>query len=92
MADRLITTSNGWAVGADNLQWILYRQYESEAKFPWRAISFVRTQRSILERCMREKGCPQSVRAILLAGLPDTFDQWHKTHHGRSLRVSMAPE
>jgi hypothetical protein len=40
-------------------------------------VSFVRSERAILERCMGEKGCPPASAAVLLAGLPDTFDQWH---------------
>jgi hypothetical protein len=70
--DRLFATSGEWALGADNLQWVLYRRIGDG----WRAMSFVSSTRDILERCMREKGCPD--RAGLLAGLPPTFRQWRK--------------
>lgn len=75
MTERIFATSGKWAVGADNLQWILYRRYEGG----WRPISFVRSEQSILERCMREDGCPDLHREVLLAGLPSTFDEWKKT-------------
>ena len=41
-------------------------------------MSFVSSGRDILERCMREKGCPELDREVLLAGLPPTFKEWRK--------------
>jgi hypothetical protein len=72
--DRLFATSGDWALGADNLQWVLYRRRGDG----WRAMSFVSSTRDILERCLREKGCPEADRAVLLAALPPTFRQWRK--------------
>lgn len=77
--ERQFAVSGNWAVGADDLQWILYRRLRKNGELGWRAVSFVRSKRSILERCMHEKGCLEDDRAILLAGLPPTFDQWKKT-------------
>jgi len=37
-AERRFAVSGDWALGADNLQWILYRR---KAKTGWRAVSFV---------------------------------------------------
>jgi len=45
----------------------------------WDPVSFVRSERSILERCMREKG-DHGTATELLAELPDTFDQWRTSH------------
>jgi hypothetical protein len=75
MDERQFAVSGQWALGADDLQWILYRQ-RSEKRGGWIAVSFVRSTRDILARCMREKGCPEDDTAVLLAGLPLSFDQW----------------
>ena len=52
----------------------------------WRAVSFVRSTRDILARCMREKGCNLPTANLLLAGLPDTFDEWKALQHAREHR------
>jgi len=84
--ERQFAVSGDWALGADNLQWILYRRMKGSPT-PWRAVSFVASTRVILERCMREKGCSQPQREALLAGLPPTFDQWRETRQTPSLPV-----
>ena len=84
MTERIIAVSGEWALGADSLQWILYRQ---QSKAPpkglrdYKGLSFVRTSKDILARCMREKGVGEQSE-VLLAGLPDTFDAWLKTNSG----------
>jgi hypothetical protein len=75
MSERQFAVSGDWALGADSLQWILYRR-RSRVKGGWSAVSFVASTRDVLERCMREKGCSSEDRARLLDGLPSTFDQW----------------
>lgn len=72
MTDRVFATSGDWAVGADDLQWILLRKKGNQ----WRAVSFVRSTRDILARCMREKGVEAADSDLLLSGLPDSFDTW----------------
>lgn len=66
--------SGNWALGGDNLQWILYKK-RSHKRGGWKGVSFVNSERDILERCMQEKGCPEQDRAVLLAGLPPTFKE-----------------
>ena len=79
MTERTIfATSGNWALGADGLQWILYRRH-SQARGGWTGISFVRSTRDILARCMREKGCGEDAERLLV-GLPSSFDEWKKTH------------
>src|SRR5262249_2064144 len=73
--ERIFAISGDWGIGADSLQWILYRR-RSKAKGGWNAVSFVRSTRTVLERCMQEKGCSDDTARNLLAGLPDTFDAW----------------
>jgi hypothetical protein len=46
------------------------------AETSWRPVSFVRSTRDILARCMREKGVPADDADRLVAGLPPTFDEW----------------
>ena len=52
-AARQFAFAGKWGLGADGLQWILYRERH--------AVSFVSSTRGVLERCMRESGC--SVRS-----------------------------
>src|SRR5215472_2783016 len=87
MAERQFAFSNDWAIGADSLQWILYKR-RSKARGGWYGVSFVASTRTILERCMREKGCSELDRAVLLAGLPATFDDWRKSLQTPSLADS----
>lgn len=70
------------ALGADRLQWLLCVA-QGKAEPPdlaaewWRPVSYVRSTKAILVRCIREKGIEVSAegRAILDA-LPDSFDAW----------------
>ena len=69
MAERQFVVSGQWALVSDGLQWILYRHRKSVTA-PWAAVSFVRSTKDILARCMREKGCSQDDMAVLLEGMP----------------------
>jgi len=70
MSERQFAVCRDWALGADSLQWIIYKR-ASKLKGGWYGVSFVSSRRTILERCMREKGCPELNRTVLLAGLPE---------------------
>ena len=87
-AERRFAVSGDWALGADNLQWILYRR---KAKTGWRAVSFVASTRQVLERCIRGGGCKPSTAKNLLAGLPDTFDARKATRPSWSAAPSPVP-
>ena len=91
MSERQFAVSGDWALGADSLQWILYRR-ASKRTGQWQAVSFVASTRVILERCMGEKGCPAACQLILLAGLPPTFDQWRETRQKPPPPVPADPE
>ena len=58
-------------------QFAVYRR-RSKTNGGWQPLSFVRSTRTILERCMREKGCPELNRTVLLTGLPETFNEWNR--------------
>jgi hypothetical protein len=95
VTDRVFATVGEWAVGADDLQWMLMRHRGGSggksAKNPWRPVSFVRSTKDILARCMREKGVDADTASLLLSGLPDTFDQWKATQSSSQSQI-LPPE
>ena len=70
--ENLLTTSSGWALASDELQWILQRRYGGQL----RAVAFVRSSKDILARCMSEAGVHADTAGELLKGLPRTFNEW----------------
>jgi hypothetical protein len=72
MSDMVIAVSGDWSVATDGLQWIL--QKRRKGKHPWYGVSFVRSTRDILARCMKEKGCPPDDAARLLAACSVRFE------------------
>jgi hypothetical protein len=76
MTDRQFMTAGEWALASDGIQWVLQHRRQKNGETSWRPVSFVRSTRDILARCMREKGVPAEDADRLLAGLPPTFDEW----------------
>jgi hypothetical protein len=74
--DRQFTVSGNWALASDGLQWMLQRRHKRPTGDTWDGMSFVRSEKEILARCMREKGTPQKDADNLLAGLPSTYAEW----------------
>jgi len=72
MSERQFAISGRWALAADSLQWMLQRRGGHQ----WKSVSFVSSTKDILDRCMREKGCPPADAERLLVGLPSTFEEW----------------
>ena len=73
--DRIIKTTVNWALASDGIQWILMRRHpRSDGPDTWDPVSYVRSTKAVLARCMRGAGAGRAV--ILLAGLPDSFDEW----------------
>lgn len=68
MSDKIFRVSGDWSLASDPLQWILMRKTHP--------VSFVRSTKEILARCMRDKGTPPEDAQRLLDGLPATFDEW----------------
>ena len=68
MSDKIFRVSGDWSLASDPLQWILMRKTHP--------VSFVRSTKEILARCMRDKGTPPDDAQRLLDGLPATFDEW----------------
>ena len=80
VADRIFATAEDWALASDGVQWMLMRRHLRKSGDTWDPVSFVRSERNILARCMREKGVQPGTAAQLLEGLPDTFDEWKVFH------------
>jgi len=74
--DRQFRVAGDWALATDGLQWIIQHRRQHGGKAAWRPVSFVRSTRDVLCRCLREKGAGTGCIQALTAGLPDTFDQW----------------
>jgi hypothetical protein len=74
--DRQFKVEGGWGLATDGIQWILLRRSTRHGVECWNPVSFVRSTRDILVRCMREKGVEACTADLLLAGPPDSFDQW----------------
>ena len=76
--DRIIfQLSDKWALGYDRLQWMVMRARKRRGQREWRPISFVDTEKTILFRCIREKGVQPTPEAqAKLDALPDTFKEW----------------
>ena len=90
MVDRIFLRLNDrLALGADDLQWILYRS--RAAVVPdlstrnWLPIAFVGSTRGILARCVRESGCGDDT------AMAATFDAW-KAAGARTSTATMASE
>ena len=71
----LFLLSKKWAFGFDELQWIIYR-WRGTAK-GWRPTFFVRSNKGVLMRNIKERGVEVSPQArTTLNRLPDTFAEW----------------
>ena len=73
MSDRTFRVVENFALATDGIQWIVQR---SKGDNLWRSVSFVRTYKAILARCLREAGASERITEQLLAGLPEDFDTW----------------
>ena len=66
-----------WALGADDLQWILYRVRFKRVTARLDARAFIATTKTVLWRCIREiTGQPTPGATRHLDAMPDTFRKW----------------
>jgi hypothetical protein len=75
MTDHLFRISGEWALGADELQWIVYRRHRRKGGDTWDRIKFIRSTKQHLAYRLTQLAPDDDARR-LLDGLPDTFDQW----------------
>ncbi len=75
MADRLLfSLSNGWALGADDKQWMLLRGRNRHAETIWQPAAFIASTKTNLLLCMAEKGIQITADAqAKLDELPERF-------------------
>jgi len=85
MSDNILfQLAPGWALGADNQQWILFKAdkrglqaKKRHRRAPWRAVSFIASTKTVLMRVLNEKGVVPTLEAqAALDTLPDTFQKW----------------
>ena len=69
LQDRQIAAQGRWAIATDGAQWILQRRRGDR----WQNLSFVRTTRDILARCLREKGAQPDALATRLPARRSCF-------------------
>ena len=77
-ADRQFVFSGNFALASDGEQWIIQRSTRLNGGVAWKSLSFVRSSKDVLARCLREKGATEPDVALLLADLPPTFDEWRR--------------
>ena len=92
MADKqFLRLSENWALATDGLQWIVQRANRDRSKkggLDWRGISFVASNKSTLERVLREKGAVIDSEGLeALRRLPETFREWVSLPPARRLQA-----
>ena len=75
MADRFIfQLTEGWALGADDNQWMLLRARKRHAETIWQPVAFIASTKTNLLLCMAEKGIQITADAqAKLDELPERF-------------------
>jgi len=69
----LLLIAQGWSLGADSRQWILYQVSAEGRAWP---IHFIATKKSIIQRLVREEGIDLSPEGrATIDALPDHFDK-----------------
>jgi hypothetical protein len=77
--DEQFALSGSWALASDGVQWILQRRRQKNGRLSWRPVTFVRSTKAVLARCMNENGVSPDDAGRLLSGLPDRFDDWRQS-------------
>ena len=73
---RVFKAAGIWALGADEVQWILYRAQTRKTGPFWGPILFVSSTKATLKDRMREAGVERAASEKLLEELPSTFRDW----------------
>jgi hypothetical protein len=96
----LINLAPYWALGFDQLQWILMksemcsligdkRGLQADKSSPtvrWRTVSFIASSKGILYRCVEENGIQLSSEAAeYIEAMPETFQAWYQLHKRPSI-------
>ena len=89
MADRFIfKLAEGWALGADDKQWMLLRARKRHAETVWQPVAFIASKKTNLLLCMAEKDIQITDDAqAQLDELPERFlDFWPKIQNTATVR------
>jgi hypothetical protein len=75
MADRfLFQLADGWALGADDKQWMLLRGRKRHAETVWQPAAFIASTKTVLRRCMENNGVQVTADVqVQLDELPERF-------------------
>ncbi len=88
MTDKFLIpldTEGKWALGADSLQWIIYRINTSKGEKVLQGRSFVNSDQDLLRRCFREYGVDLTDDAeTALGDLPHTFNEFAEIYNPKS--------
>ena len=80
MATNLLKLSNGWALGHDRRQWILYRSVKRGTGRRWKPVAYVSSTKRVLRSVLGRNGIVLlSAAAKVLDTYPDTFRDWLAT-------------
>ena len=70
---------DGWALGADNLQWMVMQARVHKGGIKWQPVAFIGSTRRVLRRVLRELGVELSPDGeAALNGLNETFREWRE--------------
>ena len=73
----LFQLADGWALGADDNQWMLLRARKRHVETVWQPVSFIASTKTALHRCMAENGIQVTADAqTQLDELPERFQDW----------------
>lgn len=96
MGDRILFhVCPGWALGADSLQWILFKDdkrgpqaEKRHRRAPWKALAFIASTKTVLLRVLSENGVePTPEGWAALNAMPDSFRAWCRQHRIRVVRT-----
>ena len=74
---HLFDLAPGWALGYDTSQWMLLRRRNFRTECGWKPVSFIASNRDILDRCIGENGIqPTPAAQAKLDALPFRFRDW----------------
>lgn len=77
--------AKGWALSADDLQWIVLRARRYRGSIKWQPVAFVRSTRAVLRRVLQEKGITLGAEGeSALNALNPTFREWRDAVRNRS--------
>jgi hypothetical protein len=87
--DRQFRVSGDWALASDGMQWMIQRR-KGDGDV-WVSIKFIHSTKEWLAYRLRQLA-PSADADRLLEGLPDTFDEWLKSHSRVGHNASEAGE